>query len=149
MITCYFEKSKTPVNLRHVVVDTLVIKDKQILLVKRGGKWLEPGKWAMPGGFLDLNETGEQAALRELKEETGYTGKVIKLFQVIDNPRRRHEDRQNVALVYLVKPLKKIGTPDNEISEIKWFALDQLPSAEEMAFDHLETIQQYLAGLDK
>ena len=148
MITCYFEKSKTPVNLRHVVVDMLVIKDKQILLVKRGGKWLESGKWAMPGGFLDLNETAEQAVLRELKEETGYTGKIIKLFQIIDNPRRRHEDRQNVALVYLVEPLEKVGDFDDEISEIKWFALDNLPPAQDFAFDHLETIKQYKAGLD-
>ncbi|KKQ01418.1 MAG: NUDIX hydrolase [Parcubacteria group bacterium GW2011_GWA2_36_24] len=149
MITCYFEKSKTPVNLRHVVVDMLVVKDKQILLVKRGGKWLERGKWALPGGFLDMNETGEQAALRELKEETGYTGKIIKLFQIVDNPRRRHEDRQNVSLVYLVKPLEKVGGSDDEIAEIKWFDLDKLPSAQDFAFDHLETIKLYKFTLQK
>ena len=147
MITCYFEKSKQPVNLRHVVVDTLVIKDKQILLVKRGGKWLESGKWAMPGGFLDLNETCEQAALRELREETGYTGKIIKLFSLIDNPQRRHEDRQNVSLIYLVKPLEKVGIPDHEVSETKWFALDKLPPEKDFAFDHLEMIKLYINGL--
>lgn len=148
MINCFFENSKVLVQLRHVVVDMLVIKDKQILLVKRGGKWLEKGKWAMPGGFLDMDETGEQAALRELREETGYTGKIIKLFSLIDNPQRRHEDRQNVSLVYLVNPGKKIGDFDDEISEIKWFALDNLPPAQDFAFDHLETIKQYKAGLD-
>jgi 8-oxo-dGTP diphosphatase len=144
MITCYFEKSKTPVNLRHVVVDMLVVKDKKILLVKRGDRWLEPGKWAVPGGFLERDETGEQAALRELKEETGYNGRVIKLFQVIDNPRRRHEDRQNVSLVYLIKPFKKVGEPDGEIAKVKWFDLDQLPPAKDIAFDHLEIIKIYL-----
>ena len=119
----------------------------KILLVKRGGKWLEKGKWALPGGFLDMNETLEQAVLRELKEETGYTGKVIKLFQIVDNPRRRHEDRQNVALVYLVKPLKKVGGPDHEISEIKWFDLNKLPPKKQIAFDHLEMIKLYIKGL--
>ncbi len=148
MITCYFENSKQPVNLRHVVVDMLVIDGNKILLVKRGGKWLEQGKWALPGGFLEMGETGEQAALRELKEETGYTGKIIKLFQVVDNPRRRHEDRQNVSLVYLVKPLKKVNGFDDEISEIKWFALDKLPPEKDIAFDHLATIKRYQAGLD-
>ncbi len=143
MITCYFEDSKTAAHLRHVVVDMLVIDGNKILLVKRGGKWLEQGKWALPGGFLEMGETGEQAALRELKEETGYTGKIIKLFQVIDNPRRRHEDRQNVSLVYLIKPIKKIGKFDHEISEIKWFALDNLPPSQDIAFDHLKMIERY------
>lgn len=149
MITCHFEKSKTATHLRHVVVDMLVIDGNKILLVKRGGKWLEKGKWAVPGGFLDLNETGEQAALRELKEETGYTGKIIKLFQIVDNPRRRHEDRQNVSLVYLVQPLEKVGEFDDEISEVKWFDLNNLPLAKDMAFDHLDTIKLYKFTLQK
>jgi len=143
MISCIFEGQTNIVHLRHVVVDMLVIEGRKILLVKRGGKWLEKGKWALPGGFLDMDETGEQAALRELKEETGYTGKIIKLFQIVDNPRRRHEDRQNVSLVYLVKPLKKIGESDDEISEVKWFALDNLPLAQDFAFDHWEVIERY------
>ena len=149
MITCYFENSKKAAHLRHVVVDMLVIDGKKILLVKRGGKWLEPGKWALPGGFLDMDETGEQAALRELKEETGYTGKIIKLFQLIDNPRRRHEDRQNVTLIYLVEPFKQVGGSDDEIAEVKWFDLDHLPSPQDFAFDHLKMIRQYQASLDK
>jgi len=149
MINCYFEGSKQPVKLRHVVVDMLVVKNKQILLVKRGGKWLEKGKWAIPGGFLEMGETGEQAALRELKEETGYTGKIIKLFQIIDNPKRRHEDRQNVALVYLIKPLEKVGGFDEEIAEIKWFDLDKLPPQKDFAFDHLDTIKLYKFTLKK
>ena len=68
---------------------------------------------------------------------------MIKLFQIGDNPRRRHEDRQNVSLVYLVKPLKKIGESDDEISEVKWFALDNLPLAQDFAFDHWEVIERY------
>lgn len=150
MITCYFEKTKKPVYLRHVVVDMLVVKDKQILLVKRAGKWLETGKWAMPGGFLDRNETGAQAAVRETREETGYEAKVIKLFQVNDNPNRPRElDRQNVSLIYLMKPIKKVGSYDDEISEIKWFALDKLPPAKDFAFDHLDTIKLYKFTLQK
>ena len=109
MITCYFEKSKTAAHLRHVVVDGLVIKNKRILLVKRGqGSFIEIGKWALPGGYLEQDETCEQAIIREVREETGYGGKVVKLFRLNDNTRRTHDqNRQNVALVYLIKPLKK------------------------------------------
>lgn len=129
-----------------MVVDMLLVKDNQILLVKRSGKWVETGKWALPGGFLDLNETGAQAAVREIREETGYEAKVIKLFMVNDNPQRPHElNRQNVSLVYLLKPLKKLGGHDHEVSEIKWFDLDKLPPAKSFAFDHLEIIQQFLS----
>lgn len=144
MITCHFEKLKTPVHLRHVVVDMLVIDGNKILLVKRAGPWVETGKWALPGGFLDRDETSQEAAVREVKEETGYESKVIKLFTVNDNPHRpREQNRQNVALIYLMKPLKKVGEHDHEIAEIKWFELDVLPPAEQMAFDHLETIEKY------
>ena len=109
MITCYFEGSKKPVNLRHVVVDALVIDGRKILLVKRAGQWVESGKWALPGGFLDRDETSQEAAVREVKEETGYESAVVKLFTVNDSPcRPREQNRQNVALVYLMKPLKKL-----------------------------------------
>lgn len=151
MITCYFEKSKTEVHLRHVVVDALVIKNKQILLVKRGpGSVIEIGKWALPGGYLEMDETCEQAVVREVREETGYNCEVIELFRLNDNPKRPVENnRQNVSVIYLVKPLEKVGIPDHEISEIKWFDLDNLPSAKDMAFDHLDTINLYRSSLDK
>lgn len=145
MITCYFENSKTQVNLRHVVVDALMINGKKILLVKRGpGSFIEVGKWALPGGYMEMNETCEQAVIREVREETGYDCEVIKLFRLNDNPKRPVENnRQNVSVIYLVKPLEKIGAPDHEVSEIKWFDLDNLPSAKNMAFDHLDTIKLY------
>ena len=71
------------------------------------------------------------------------------LFQLNDNPRRPLElQRQNVDLIYLVKSLKKIGNHDHEISTVKWFDLENLPPADEMAFDYLETIEQYKTSLD-
>lgn len=150
MITCYFEKTKKKVFLRHVVVDMLVVDNNKILLVKRGGKWLETGKWALPGGFLDRDETGAQAAVRETREETGYEAKVIKLFQVNDNPVRPRElNRQNISLVYLMKPLKRVSNHDDEISAVQWFDLDKLPPAKDFAFDHLDAVKLYKFTLQK
>lgn len=143
MITCTFENGGKG-NLRHVTADTLVLKEGKILLVKRVGKLLEGGKWGLVGGFVDRNETVIQAAAREVMEETGYTIGGLTLLQILDNPDRPHEDRQNIAFVYYGQAGEKTGQPDDESSEQKWFPLDLLPAREEMAFDHYEDILEYL-----
>jgi 8-oxo-dGTP diphosphatase len=146
MITCQFE-NKNKNSLRHVVVDNLVIDGNKILLVKRGPKYSESNKWALPGGFVERNETTSQAAQREILEETGYRSKVIKLFRIIDNPDRPKEDRQNISFVYLLNPLKKTGESDHEISNSKWFDLDKLLDKKDFAFDHYTNIKLYLKHL--
>jgi 8-oxo-dGTP diphosphatase len=146
MIKCTFENG-SPAVLRHTCVQALVVKDQQILLVKRSPNLSEGNKWAIPGGYLDLDETTSQAALRELLEETGYAGKIIALFQIIDNPQRRNEDKQNVSFTFLIEVGQKVADPDQESTAVKWFNLDNLPAQDEFAFDHLNTIhlyQQYL-----
>ena len=150
MITCYFEDSKKPVYLRHVVVDMIVVDKNQILLVKRGPKYLESNKWALPGGFLNQGETTQQAAIREVKEETGYQTKILELFRINDNPKRPRElKRNNIAFIYLMKPLKKVGESDHEIKTAKWFDLDKLPPKNQIAFDHLKIIKLYKQHLKK
>src|ERR1035437_2935256 len=66
MIKCEFENGKKA-SLRHVCADVLVLKDDKILLQLRSTKLLmEPGKWALAGGFVDLDETVAEAAEREV-----------------------------------------------------------------------------------
>lgn len=142
MITCIFEKG-FKANLRHVVVDTLVIDGNKILLVKRASNLSNPGKWAIIGGFVNRDETTKQAATREVREETGYEVEISTLFRINDNPNRPKENRQNIAFVYLAKPIKKITGHDKEVSELKWFELDKLPVQEDFAFDHYENIELY------
>ena len=146
MIKCTFEDDGKGL-LRHAVVDMLVIKDNQILLVKRAPHLTNGNKYALVGGFMERDETSKQTALRETMEETEYKAEIIDLFRIIDHPNRRGEDRQNISFVYLVKPLEKTGTSDREVKELKWFNLDKLPTPEEFAFDHLENIQLYLQHL--
>ena len=149
MITCRFEKG-FEANLRHVVVDAVCVKEEKILLEKRSERLNQGGKYALPGGFLDRDETTSQAVLRELKEETGYDGKIVKLLKIVDNP-DRGEDRQNVSFLYLVEPTEKTGEGDGESEEISWFDLDKLPVPEEFSFDHYSLIQFYLKtkGIEK
>ena len=148
MITCYFE-NQNKVSLRHVVVDNLLIDGNKILLVKRGPKYSEPHKWALPGGFVDRDETTAEAAVREIREETGYQSKVVDLFRIIDHPDRPKEDRQNISFIYLVKPIKKVGDFDHEITNTKWFDLNKLPKVSDFAFDHYTNIKLYKKYLKK
>jgi 8-oxo-dGTP diphosphatase len=147
MIECTFEHSHKT-SLRHVVVDGIVVKDSQILLVKRAQKLLEGGKWALPGGFMDRDETAAQAVSREIMEETGWAVKDLRLFRINDNPNRPGEDRQNVAFIYLCTGTKKTGEPDWESDAQQWFDLSKLPDGDQIAFDHADTISFYKKYLE-
>ncbi len=136
-------------SLRHVTVDAVLLNKERnrILLVKRSSIVRNPGKWVFPGGYLERDENTVKGVLRELLEETGYGGKIINLFRVNDNPDRIGEDAQNVDFVYLIEAGERIGKPDNESSEMKWFGFDELPGSEEFGFDHFENtelVRKYL-----
>jgi ADP-ribose pyrophosphatase YjhB (NUDIX family) len=143
MITCTFENGGKAL-LRHVVTHAIVEKDGALLLVKRAGPVLETGKWGLPAGFLDRDETAGKGILRELLEETGWRGEIISLFRINSKPDRPKEDRQNVALDFLVKPIEKIGEPDHESSKVEWIPIEKLLPLSEFAFDHGKTIALYL-----
>lgn len=144
MLTCTFEDGNKA-SLRHAIAHALVIKDNQILLIRRAQKLLEGGKWAFPGGFVDRDEILEKAVKREVKEESGWEVDVVSLISIIDNPDRPNDaGRQNIAFNYLCEATQKTGEPDWEVTEQKWFDLDKLPPQEEIAFDHYQVIQSYL-----
>lgn len=143
MITCTFENGNKT-SLRHVVVHAIVEMDAKLLLVKRTGDLLESEKWSLPSGFLDRDETAGQGVLRELLEETGWEGEIISLFRINTKPARPHEDRQNVALDFLIKPIQRTGIPDKENSKIEWIPIEKLLPLSEFAFDHGESIGYYL-----
>ena len=143
MITCTFENGGTT-SLRHGVVHAIVEKDGALLLGKRAGDILESGKWGLPGGFLERDETAAECVIRELEEETGWTGEVISLFRINTKPNRPAEDRQNVALDFLVRPTKKVGESDHESSKVEWIPIDKLLPFDQFAFDHGESIRLYL-----
>jgi len=140
MITCRFE-DEGKFHFRHVTTNAIIEKDKKILLVKRASHMHEPNKYCLPGGYLDQKETIEKGILRETREETGYRSKVLTLFRINGNPKR---DRGNVDFIFLLKPLGKVGKHDKEVSEVKWFDLNNLPKRKEVAFDHLENLELYI-----
>lgn len=144
MITCAFEDGGKAA-LRHVVVHAIVERDGQLLLVKRAPQLLEGGKWSLPSGFLDRDESAGQAAIRELREETGWEGKIDSLFFIKTDPNRPHEDRQNVSFYFLVTATQKVGEGDSESTDVSWVSIADLPPLDTLAFDHGEAIGKYLA----
>ncbi len=148
MIACRFEDGGEAF-LRHVVVDTIVIRDGKVLLVKRTKSLLEGGKWGLVGGYVERDETLQEAVKREVFEEAGWRVIDISLFRIKDKPDRPNEDRQNIAFVFICTADKEEGKMDWESDEIRWFALDKIPAKDELAFDHPEDLNLYMKYLNK
>lgn len=140
MINCIFENGNKA-SLRHVTIDVSVIQGNKVLLVKRAKGLLEAGKWSLIGGFVDRDETIQQAVAREIFEETGWRVKEITFLRVKDSSNRPHEDRQNICFAFFCTAEKKEGEKDWESDEVKWFDLNNLPT--DIAFDHGDDIELY------
>lgn len=102
-----------------------------LLLVKRG---LEPykGKWALPGGFMRIDETAEECARRELFEETGLSTAYVRQYHAFTDVKRDPRERVvTIAYYALVRYADVVGGDDAD--DARWFGVDMLP---ELAFDH-------------
>ena len=123
-----------------LTADSIVITkepDAKVLLIERGDDPYK-GCWAFPGGFMNMDETTEQCAIRELEEETGlHVNNVIQIgaYSKVDrDPRGR-----TVTVAYLAivdRPLVVIGQDD--AAKAEWWPLSNLP---ELAFDHDRIMQ--------
>lgn len=120
-----------------VTVDIVVfsIRDEQLklLLIRRA---LAPfrGQWALPGGFVQMEEDLEQAARRELQEETGVTDIFLEQLFSYGNPDRDPRERVISITYFALIPSDRIVLQAaTDAEEADWFALDRLP---QLAFDH-------------
>jgi 8-oxo-dGTP pyrophosphatase MutT (NUDIX family) len=115
-----------------------------VLLAKRASSLIEGGKWDLPGGLVDRDETLEQAVARELLEETGWQARDYRLARIRDTPDRPgDENRQNIVFIYFCAATERTGRHDWETQELRWFAIDALPPASEIAFDQLSALELF------
>ena len=126
-----------------LTVDALVYVEENgtfsVLLIQRG---IEPfkGKWALPGGFVNMDELLETACKRELEEETGLKVDKMTQFKTFDAINRdpRHRTISVVFSAQLPEKAKVKGNDD--AASAKWFPINNLP---EMAFDHREILAEF------
>lgn len=109
----------------------LVVRDGRVLLVKRAQAPFA-GWWDVPGGYLEYDEHPEDAARRELREETGYEIRITGLVGVYPS-QYDSEGQRTLDLIYLAEIVSGEERPASDALEIGWFAPDELPA--EVAFD--------------
>ncbi len=124
-----------------VTVDVAVFCREQqttkILLIQRA-HFPDAGKWALPGGFIEIDEELEQAARRELHEETGLTVGTLQQLHTFGQPDRDPRERViTVVFTAVIDPEAMKVTAASDAAAAAWFDIDALP---ELAFDHPEVI---------
>ena len=130
-----------------VTADCVVITkeaEPRVLLIQRG---IEPfkGCWAFPGGFMNMDETTEQCAIRELEEETGLVVSDLQQIGAYSKVDRDPRGR-TVTVAYLVRidaPVPVTGQYD--AAKAEWFPLSSLPP---LAFDHEDIMKDVIKLLD-
>ncbi len=121
-----------------VTVDCVIFgldesQELKVLLIERGHEPFQ-GEWAFPGGFVDMNEDLETAALRELEEETSIRNIFIEQLYTFGKTKRDPRGRVISIAYYALVNLKDHPVQANDdAKEVAWFPIDQLPK---LAFDH-------------
>ena len=144
----YEYKWPRPMVTVDIVLFTKTDNAYRVLLIKRGNDPFK-GHWALPGGFLDKDEDLEDAAWRELREETGLKGDGhLKQIGAYGKPGRDPRGHSvSVAFMAFVKPKNIKPKAGDDASEAKWFRLKRLPG--KLAFDHWKMILAAAQKLEK
>lgn len=135
MAYCY--EHPHPALTTDVVIFTIRDAQLEVLLIRRAA---EPyrGSWALPGGFVDIDEDLEVSAMRELREETGVTGVYLEQLYTFGAPRRDPRERVISVAYYALVPSDRLQLrAASDAQALAWFPLDALPP---LAFDHDEMI---------
>lgn len=121
-----------------LTVDTIIINDESIVLIKRLNNPYK-NHWAIPGGFVEYGEKVETAAVREAKEETGLDIELTKLVGVYSDPNRDPRGH-TVTVAYTAKIIGGTLKSDSDAKDARFFKFEELKNID-LAFDHEEILK--------
>ena len=131
-------KPKTPL----LTVDAVILyNNKDIILIRRKNPPFQ-GDFALPGGFVDIGETVENACIREAQEETNLKVKITKLIGIFSDPKRDPRGH-TVTIAFLCEPVdkrRKLKAQD-DAADVEIVPLIEIPKLK-LAFDHMEIIKE-------
>lgn len=134
---CY--KHPHPAVTTDVVLFTVREEKLQLLLIRRRNPPFQNG-WALPGGFVEMDEDIAACAQRELGEETGVKEVYLEQLYTFGKPQRDPRERVISVAYYALVPSERITLkPASDAAAAAWFAFDELP---ELAFDHRDIVDK-------
>jgi ADP-ribose pyrophosphatase YjhB (NUDIX family) len=120
-----------------LVIFTIAEDDLKVLLIRRGQEPFK-GRWALPGGFVEIDESLERAAARELKEEVGVTNVYLEQLYTFGEPRRDPRGRViSVSYFALVDAERQRIVAASDAAEAQWHSVFGAPK---LAFDHAKIL---------
>lgn len=126
-------------DLRALAADAVIVDDGKVVLLERDHPPFE-GRWVLPGGLVEPNETAREACIREAKEEVGLDVTVVDFVGLYDDPER--DQRGNVSAAYRCRPLDSaMPTAGEEARRVRLFDPAELP---ELGFDHARIVRDAL-----
>jgi 8-oxo-dGTP diphosphatase len=129
-------KPVTPLLAADAIIELADLPGRPIVLIERA---YPPLGWAIPGGFVDVGETVEQAARREAKEETGLDVRLIALLGIYSDPAR--DPRGHTVTPVYVAEASGLPVAGDDAKNCQIFLLDELPGL--LAFDHAKVLADY------
>jgi 8-oxo-dGTP diphosphatase len=126
-----------------VTVDVILLSEEShgsILLIQRKNDPFKE-KWALPGGFVEMDEDLEDAAIRELLEETSINLSSLKQFKTYGSQNRDPRGRTISVIYYQILENKIDATAGDDAGAAEWYAISELPG---LAFDHKTIINDFM-----
>ena len=130
------ERPITPLLAVDIVIEMVDRPGLPVVLIERRNP---PSGWALPGGFVDVGETLEQAAVREAREETDLDVRLISLLGCYSDPAR--DERGHTVSAVFVARAKGVPEARDDARHLELFSLDSLP--ERLAFDHADILRDF------